>query len=122
MRASVCTCVDVCKSAEYLEPVPCQRLAVQEPPPLSLHPARQPARRLVLGDVVARDLAERAEQQRDVDGVQRAEPRVGRRVVDAEAVDPPAGLDAVESPALGRVVEEAGGEALDLLVRGLAAA
>ena len=53
---------------------------------------------------------ERAEQQRHVDRVQRAEPRVGRRVVDAEAVHAPAGGGALARPALGRLAEEVRGE------------
>ena len=65
---------------------------------------------------MACDLAERAEQQRDVDGVQRAEPRVGRGVVDAEAVHAPAGGCPLLRPALGGIVEEVRGDALDLLV------
>ncbi len=56
-------------------------LAVEEAAPVVLHARRDGAGGRVVGDVVAGDLAvaEGAEQQRDVDRVQRAEPRVGRR-------------------------------------------
>src|SRR3954452_8048351 len=122
IHPSVCTYEDVCKSAEDLETVPLQILAVQEAYPLVLHPARQLAGGLVVGDVVARHLAEPAEQRRDVDGVQLAEPRVGRRVIDAEAVHAPAGGGPLLRPALRGLAKEVSGQALDLLVRCLAAA
>ena len=63
--------------------------AVEESGPVVLHGLGDGASGRVVGDVVAGDfaVAERAEEQWDVDRVECAELRVGRGVVDAEQVD-----------------------------------